>query len=117
MYKEIISRKIFLLFIAILLSLYCLFYIKYSVNNLLYQKNELQRFIYKEKDNIRVLYSELAVLKNPNRIKKIAQNHLSIVETNPNQIILNENENIVQIKNNSKSSAKASWRYKKFNNQ
>ena len=109
--KQIISKKTLIISITLFTCLYFLFNIKYSVNNLLYQKNELQKVIYKEKDNIRVLNAELCLLKNISRIKKIV-NGLTITETNSNQIILNENDHKMININNIIESNK-NWRYKK----
>ena len=113
--KQLFSTKALLCVLGLFTCLFFLFYIKYSVNNLLYQRSDLQKIINKEKNNISTLSAELSLLQNPSRIKKIIINNIILTESRPEQIILNENENpIPTLKTHSKTIDK--WRYKRANN-
>jgi hypothetical protein len=109
--KYIISRKSLFVVLCLSACLYFLFYVKYGVNNLIYQKTELQRLVFKEKENIIILNAELSMLKNLTRIRKIVSTNLPIVETRVTQIILNENDNKIPTINNIIDNG--NWRYKK----
>ncbi len=109
-----LHKKNFAILIIILLSLYILFYTKYSVHKLTYQKNELQKLLYIEKEKVRILNAEFIMLKNVNRIKKIINNNVAsifIKETDPKQMVFDKNNNIILKINNSFKSG-GSWRYK-----
>jgi hypothetical protein len=112
--KQLFSKKALVCIVGLFTCLYFLFYIKYSVNNLLYQKSDLQKIINKEKKNIGALSAELSLLQNPVRIKKIIIKNTPLMESRLEQIILNENENLIPIIKNS-SNLIDKWRYKRAN--
>ena len=114
--KQLFSKKALLCTLGLFICLYFLFYIKYSVNNLLYQKSDLQKIINKEKNNISTLSAELALLQNPVRIKKILINNIALMESRSEQIIVNENDNLIPVIKNSNSNLIDKWRYKRGNN-
>jgi hypothetical protein len=109
--KHIISKKAFFTLFSLSACLYFLFYVKYSVNNLNYQKTELKRLVHKEQQYISMLNAELSILKNPTRVKKIVSNNLTITETKPMQIILNENDGKIPEIHNVIDDG--NWRYKR----
>lgn len=114
----------FLLISIFIVSVFGLFQIKYSVQYLDRDVEELKRQLEEEKAAIHVLKAEWAFLNNPQRLKSLSKRYLSLEEIkisqikqiNKNAILLSENKNkavhndLHQVKHESK--AKTKWNFK-----
>ena len=104
------SKKILLAIIGII-CLYVLFSVKYSVQNLTYQKKYIVQDLTIEKGKLRQIYSHFIDLTKYSRIQDIASTHLKVSESKTNQI-KNDRIKIMQMNETFNKVGSNSWRYK-----
>ena len=104
------NKKILLAIIGII-CLYVLFSVKYSVQNLTYQKKYMVQDLTIENGKLRQIYSHFIDLTKYSRIQDIASTHLKVRESKTNQI-KNDRIKIMQMNETFNKVGSNSWRYK-----
>jgi cell division protein FtsL len=74
-------------FFALVLSAYGLFQVKYRVQNLKRDLNEIERQLEANHEAIHVLKAEWAYLNDPRRLLELSSRHLQLRPTNPRQMV------------------------------
>lgn len=111
-----------LILVFLVMSILGLFQIKYRVQYLGKDVEELTRQLDHEKSTIHILKAEWAFLNQPARLKELSRRYLNLEEAKTSQIkdvknfnsennhVNNDSNNIITIKN--KSNKRIKWRYK-----
>jgi hypothetical protein len=79
------QATIITLFVAAMMSV-ALFFLKYEVNNLESELNELNRMIVSDRESIHVLEAEWSHLNDIQRLKALTERHLNLRPTDPAQL-------------------------------
>lgn len=106
-----ISIRYVLLFVLFSVSVFGLFQVKFKVQQLHVDSLELKRQLAHEKDSIHVLKAEWAHLNQPERLHRLSQKFLNLVEVKSDKVLpvkpgsiitMASNQDIPSIKENKK---------------
>ena len=110
--KNVAHKNKILLAVIGIMCLYLLFSVKYSVQNLTYQKKYMAQGLSIENHKLKQIHANLTDLTKDARIQGIASIHLEVGESKTNQIksntirVIKMNEAFNKVNSHS-------WRYKK----
>lgn len=113
----IYRTPVYLAVILCLITIYGLFSVKDNVMTLKAELQEVKKQVQNEEDAIRILKAEVAYLGSPERIQKLAYQHLSLEKPKVAQMIrdplFDGLEQEKQVAGNRPITKVQKWRYKK----
>jgi cell division protein FtsL len=128
--KIMLKTSNILILILLIASAFGLFQIKYKVRSLKKEVIEISKFVQREREDLHILKAEWAFLNEPERLKKLVQQHLDLSEIRVSQIkeikannnlqinseSQNMHENIIKISYKPKTVRQIKWNYKNNKN-